>query len=347
MRPMPRRPRHRTRRSSPSLRAPHSGGGGPSVAASFCLDRPVAWVGGEPRRRRNGLRDDDLAAHPPARPCRLPSRPTFCGAPPRRPTRSKARRWPTAPARDLAPLCAHARPDGRRPDRRRRLRPLPPHAGGRALMQRPGPAPPTASASPGAACCPRAAARVNAAGLGFYERLVDALARARHRAAGDALPLGPAGRARRPRRLAQPRHRRLVRRLRARRSRAPRRPRAEWSDAERALGRDRRRLPARRARAGPHEPLRGADRRAPPAARARRGRAGLPRRRRTRRSASSSTSSPSTRRPTRRRRSRRTARRRLHEPAVPRPGRPRRLPRRDARDLRRGLARLGRGRRRR
>ena len=49
-----------------------------------------------------------------------------------------------------------------------------------------------------------------------------------------------------------------------------RRPGEAVGDAQRALGRHRRRLPARRARARASQPLRGADRDAPPAARARR-----------------------------------------------------------------------------
>ena len=50
-----------------------------------------------------------------------------------------------------------------------------------------------------------------------------------------------------------------------------RRPRADVGDAQRAVGDRRRRLPLRRARARPPQPVRGADRVAPPAARARRG----------------------------------------------------------------------------
>ena len=57
-----------------------------------------------------------------------------------------------------------------------------------------------------------------------------------------------------------------------------RRPRPDVGHAQRAVGRHRRRLPARRARAGPSQPVRGADRQPQPAARARRRRAGVPRR---------------------------------------------------------------------
>ena len=67
---------------------------------------------------------------------------------------------------------------------------------------------------------PQGRGAVNAAGLDFYDRLVDALLAAGHRADGHAVSLGPAGGARRPRRLAQSGHRRLVRRLRRRSSSA-------------------------------------------------------------------------------------------------------------------------------
>ena len=72
----------------------------------------------------------------------------------------------------------------------------------------------------------------------------------RNQAERDALPLGSSRSARRPRRLAQPRHRRLVRRIRRGDVPRARRPRADVGDAQRAVGRHRRRLPARRARAG-------------------------------------------------------------------------------------------------
>ena len=58
----------------------------------------------------------------------------------------------------------------------------------------------------------------------------------------------------------------------------PRRPGEAVGDAQRALGRDRRRLPARRPGPRPQEPVRGADRVASAAARARQGGAGLSRR---------------------------------------------------------------------
>ncbi len=54
------------------------------------------------------------------------------------------------------------------------------------------------------------------------------------------------------------------------------RPGAALDHAQRAVGGHRRRLPPRRARAGPPEPLRDADREPQSPPRARRGRAGLP-----------------------------------------------------------------------
>ena len=88
-------------------------------------------------------------------------------------------------------------------------------------------------------------------------------ARQRHRAAADAVPLGPAGRARRSRRLAQsatsptgsPSTRSVL--YRALDGRVK-----KWVDAQRAVGRHRRRLPARRARARPSQQVRSADRHA-------------------------------------------------------------------------------------
>ena len=111
----------------------------------------------------------------------------------------------------------------------------------------------------------------NAAGLDYYERLVDALARGRHRAAAHALPLGPAAAARGRRGLARPRHRDEVRRLRGPRARAARRPRRPMDHPQRAGDDDAAGLRARHAgaRADAHDG-RAADR-APPVARARTG----------------------------------------------------------------------------
>ena len=119
---------------------------------------------------------------------------------------------------------------------------------------------------------------VNRQGLDFYQRLVDALLDARHRALADALPLGPAAGAGGRRRLARPRHRATgspsTPRWCTRRSATgctPGRP-------QRALVRGLPRVRLRRARAGPPR-ARGRDPgRAPPAARPRPGRAGAPRR---------------------------------------------------------------------
>ncbi len=103
-------------------------------------------------------------------------------------------------------------------------------------------------------------------------------ARVRHPARRHALSLGPPRRSRRPGRMAQPGHRRMVRRLCPRPLPRVRRPRRALDDLERAVGRDRRRLPPRQARPRTSQRLRGADRRAPSPARPRRRRAGLPRR---------------------------------------------------------------------
>ena len=84
-------------------------------------------------------------------------------------------------------------------------------------MQRAGSAP-TASRSPGRASCPTGAGAVNAAGLDFYDRLVDGLLEAGIEP-GDALPLGPAAAAGGPGGWPRARHRRRLRRLRRRRRR--------------------------------------------------------------------------------------------------------------------------------
>ena len=202
----------------------------------------------------------------------------FSGAAPRRPTRSKARRWPTAPGRASGSAsrtrrasCSDGDTGDVACDHYRR------YADDVALMKRARPERLPLQHRRGAACCPTGRGTVNANGLGFYDRLVDALLAHGIEPLRDALPLGPARRARRPRRLAQSRHRRLVRRLRVDRLPQARRSRQDVGDAQRAVGGDRRRLPARRARARPSQPLRGADRVAQPAARARRGGAGLSR----------------------------------------------------------------------
>ena len=164
-------------------------------------------------------------------------------------------------------------------------------------------------------------------------------ARQRHRAAADAVPLGPAGGAGRSRRLAQSRQRRLVRRIRQRAVPRARRPGEEVGDAQRAVGDHRWRLPARRAGAGSSQPLRSADRHAQPDARAWRRGAGLSRRRQTRdrpggehrAEVSASERSAADQAAVR-------ARARLHERAIPRSRAAGQLPARVAGDLRRCMA---------
>ena len=124
---------------------------------------------------------------------------------------------------------------------------------------------------------PAGTGAVNKAGLDFYDRLVDALLENGIEPLRHALSLGSARSARRSRRLAQSRHRALVCRIRGGHVPQARRPREEMGHAERAVGRHRRRLSARRLGARASEPLRGADRVAQPAARARRRGAGLSR----------------------------------------------------------------------
>ena len=98
---------------------------------------------------------------------------------------------------------------------------------------------------------PEGTGRPNRAGLDFYSRLVDTLLGTRHRAERDALPLGPAGRARRPRRLGPCRRTEVVRRIRAADVSHARRPRADVGHAQRTVGHDGQRLRFGQPRAGP------------------------------------------------------------------------------------------------
>ena len=75
----------------------------------------------------------------------------------------------------------------------------------------------------------------NAAGLAFYDRLVDRLLEAGIAAVGDALPLGPAAGAGGQGRLDLAGHRVPVRRVHRDRARPARRPRRQLVDAQRAV----------------------------------------------------------------------------------------------------------------
>ena len=172
---------------------------------------------------------------------------------------------------------------------------------------------------------------MNEAGLDFYDRLVDALLESGIEPMATLfhwdLPAALDDRGG----WLNPDIARLVRRLRDGRVPQARRSGEALGDAQRAVGRHRRRLSVRRARARTSQSFRGADRHAQPAARARRGRAGVPQRgpapdrhRRQHRA-------EVRRRPTPdedRRRDR--ARRRVHEPAISRSRVPRALSRRAA-----------------
>ena len=192
----------------------------------------------------------------------------------------------------------------------------------------------------GAASCPQGTGAVNARGLDFYDRLVDALLANEHRsrwsrsitgicrrrsttAAAGSTATSPTG---------SPTTRTVL--FRALDDRVP-----MWATLNEPWVVTRRRLPARRARARASQPVRGADRHrttccARTARRCRRiARAGKHAdrpRREPRAQVSGVRHDPRT--------SRRRARRRVHEPAVSRSGVPRPLSRRAARDLRRGVA---------
>ena len=131
------------------------------------------------------------------------------------PDRGRRRRGRPQPTRIWDTFCRDpGAVDGRR-HRRRRLRPLPPVCREDvALMSRPRRCTAYRFSIAWPRVQPDGRARSTRPGLDFYDRLVDELLDARHRAVADALPLGPAAGARGRGRLAQPRHRRPLRRVR-------------------------------------------------------------------------------------------------------------------------------------
>ena len=196
----------------------------------------------------------------------------------------------------------------RRPHRRRGLRPLPAHEGRRRPDEASSGSTPIASASPGRASCPSGRGAVNEGGMDFYERLVDTLLE------NGIEPLATLFHWDLPVALddrggwLNPDVADWFADYASVDVPAPRRPGEEMDHAQRALGRDRRRLSARRARARPQESLRGADRGAPPVARAWQGGRGPIAPKAGTRSAWSSTSRPSMPASDKRRRRRRGAR---------------------------------------
>lgn len=245
------------------------------------------------RRRRAGRA---RAVGPPDVPDRLP-----LGLRHRRvPDRGRRRRG-RPHAVHLGHLLPHAGPHPQRGHGRRRRRPLPPVAGGRAAHRRPRPRRvPLLDL-----VVPRPARRYRPAQPGGRGVLLAPRRRAPRegrQARRHALPLGPPAGARGRRRLGQPRDGVRVRRVRPPHGARARRPDRHLDDAQRAVVLRLPRLRLGRARARPHRAGRGPRGRAPPQPRARPRRPGDPRRAwaRTRRRPSRSTSTssgPTTRRP--------------------------------------------------
>ena len=170
----------------------------------------------------------------------------------------------------LGHLLRRARPDRRRQQRRRGVRPLPPLPRGRRPDARAGArrlpvldrvaADPPGRLRPGEPGGPR-----------LLRPARRRAARGRGRADGDAVPLGPPAGARGRGRLALPGDRRAVRRVRRDGRRATGGPGRPLDPGERAQRRDDARLRDRRARPRPADDVRRAARRPPPAARPRPG----------------------------------------------------------------------------
>ncbi len=141
---------------------------------------------------------------------------------------------------------------------------------------------------------PEGRGKVNAAGLDFYDRLVDELLRNGITPVRDPLPLGHAAGDRGRRRLAVARDGRRVLEYVDRRRRPARRPRRPLDHPQRAVGRHLGRPRPGQHAPGAHVRRRRARSRAPPAALARAGGGDPPARaRRARRSGSRSTSTTS------------------------------------------------------
>ena len=129
---------------------------------------------------------------------------------------------------DLGPLLRDAREVRNGDERRRRVRLLPPLSATTSRSCASSASGPSASRSRGRASCPDGRGAVNAAGLDFYDRLVDALLAAGIAPCVDALPLGPAAAARGRGRLAERATADAFADYTEAVARPPRRPRPAW-----------------------------------------------------------------------------------------------------------------------